>query len=130
MVFSAFSNFPKRDFSYLWKKIRAHAHARNIMSRPKKELTGACLIFAALLWAVLTFHEECFLRKVEDLSLFMFNGGFILDSLQIPGGILSVAGSFLTQFLHLPWLGSLIWILLLLASALLPATAFATPSRY
>ena len=130
MVFSAFSNFPKRDFSYLWKKIRTHAHARNIMSRPKKELTGACLIFAALLWAVLAFHEECFLRKVEDLSLFMFNGGFILDSLQIPGGILSVAGSFLTQFLHLPWLGSLIWILSLLASARLTAKAFDIPSRY
>lgn len=88
------------------------------------------LILAVLLWLGLAFHESCVLRKVDDLSLFLFDRLFITESLGTPGGFLGLAGSFLTQFLHLPWLGSLIWVLLLLAASELTAGAFDIPKRF
>jgi hypothetical protein len=88
------------------------------------------ILLAALLWAVLTFHETYYLRKVDDLSLFLFDRLFLMDSLRVPGGLLGLAGSFLTQFLHLPWLGSLVWVLLLWVSARLTANVFNIPQRF
>lgn len=87
-------------------------------------------MLAALLWAVLAFHETSYLRKIEDLSLFLFDRLFVIETLRVPGGLLGLAGSFLTQFLHLPWLGSLIWVLLLIASAALTSKAFKIPERF
>ena len=71
---------------------------------------------AAILWCVLVLKEQYFLYKVEDLSVFLFDKLFIAECFRIPGGFLGLAGSFLTQFLHLPWLGALLWVLLLLTS--------------
>lgn len=86
-------------------------------------------ILALLLWGALMLREQFFLKKVEDLSLFLFEWPFLRDTLLIPGGFLGYLGSFLTQFLHLPWLGSLIWILLLLISYQLTIKAFKIPAR-
>lgn len=81
-------------------------------------------ILALALWCTLTFREQYFLKKVEDLSVFLFDRQFILESLRIPGGILGLTGSFLTQFLHLPWLGALIWVALLLLAYRLTIRVF------
>lgn len=81
-------------------------------------------ILALALWCTLTFREQYFLKKVEDLSVFLFDKQFILESLRIPGGILGLAGSFLAQFLHLPWLGALIWVALLLLAYRLTIRVF------
>ena len=71
-------------------------------------------LFALLLWVMLITQGSIFLKKVEDLSLFMFDWQYFKDAILIPGGLLGITGSFLTQFLFIPWLGSLIWVLLLL----------------
>ena len=100
------------------------------MSINKKVAKYLPLMLAALLWAVLAFHETSYLRKIEDLSLFLFDRLFVIETLRVPGGLLGLAGSFLTQFLHLPWLGSLTWVLLLIASAALTSKAFKIPERF
>ena len=81
-------------------------------------------LLAVVLWCILTFRYQFFLKKVEDLSVFLFDKQFFLESFRIPGGILGLAGSFLAQFLHLPWLGSLIWVLSLLSAYYLTARVF------
>ena len=71
-------------------------------------------ILAVILWCLLAFKEQYYLKKVEDLSVFLFDKLFILEWFKTPGGFLGLAGMFLTQFLHLPWLGALLWVVLLL----------------
>lgn len=88
------------------------------------------LFLALILWCILTFREPFFLKKVEDLSIFMFDKLFITDSFRIPGGFLGLAGSFLTQFLHLPWLGALIWVSLLLLAYYLTIRVMHIPNGY
>lgn len=99
------------------------------MFRSKKLLTGIGILLAAALWAVLVFHDSQFLRKTEDLSLFLFDRLFVLEAFKTPGGVLGLAGSFLTQFLHYPWLGALIWVVLLALSVRLSAKAFDIPDN-
>lgn len=84
---------------------------------------------AVILWCVLTLREQFFLYKVEDLSVFLFDKLFIAEGLSIPGGFLGLAGSFLTQFLHLPWLGALLWVLLLLTAYQLTVRVFSIPEN-
>lgn len=85
---------------------------------------------AALLWIILATREQYFLHKIEDLSLFMFDWNFIKDSLSVPGGLLGVAGSFLTQFLYIPWAGALIWVILLLMIYQLTIRALNIPQSF
>ena len=87
-------------------------------------------ILAALLWAVLVIFEHFFLKKVENLSVFLFDWQYLKEGLSIPGGFLGLAGSFLTQFLHLPWLGSLIWVILLLVVFQLTVKVFNIPEQF
>ena len=84
---------------------------------------------AAILWAVLTFTESAQLRKIEDLSLFLFDWNFLNDSFAIPGGFLGWVGSFFTQFLHVPWLGALIWVTMLYAATALTKRIMCIPDR-
>lgn len=71
------------------------------------------VFLAVVLWAILTFAEWPFLKKVADQSLFLFDMDFISDALTVPGGVLGMAGAFFTQMLCLPWLGALVWTVLL-----------------
>jgi len=85
---------------------------------------------AVLLWVILATYGQYFLKKVEDLSIFMFDWQYFKEAIQIPGGFLGVAGAFFTQFLYLPWLGSLIWVFLLLITYQLTIKAFKMPERF
>ncbi|MBO7436458.1 MAG: sulfite exporter TauE/SafE family protein [Bacteroidaceae bacterium] len=87
-------------------------------------------LLAVILWCILVFKEQFFLKKVEDLSVFLYDKLFLAENLDIPGGFLGLAGSFLTQFLHLPWLGALIWVVLLLSAYFLTVRAFRIPDQY
>ena len=87
-------------------------------------------ILATLLWIVLATRGQFFLRKVEDLSLFLFDSEYISDALSTPGGLLGVASSFLTQFLCYPWAGAFIWTVLLLIIYQLTVKAFDIPRVY
>lgn len=84
-------------------------------------------ILAVLLFIVLATNGQYFLKKVEDLSVFLFDWLYFKDTVQIPGGFLSLAGAFLTQFLYLPWLGAIIWTILLLAAYQLTVKALELP---
>lgn len=86
-------------------------------------------ILAALLWIMLATHGHYFLKKVEDLSIFMFDWLYFKDAIQIPGGFLGVAGAFFTQFLYLVWIGSIIWTILLLTAYQLSIKAFQIPEH-
>ena len=86
-------------------------------------------LFALLLWVMLITQGNFFLKKVEDLSLFMFDWQYFKNAILIPGGLLGITGSFLTQFLFIPWLGSLIWVLLLLITYQLTIKAFNLPEQ-
>ena len=85
---------------------------------------------ALLLWLLLITQGRFFLKKVEDLSLFLFDWQYFIEAILIPGGLLGAAGSFFTQFLYLPWLGSLIWVLSLLITYLLTTKAFNLPNQF
>ena len=119
-------------------KIRTCAHAltvifMNVSTNNKKDKLAGQLfralpyILAAVLWILLITCGQYYLRKVEDLSVFMFDWMYFREAIAIPGGFLGVAGSFFTQFLHLPWLGSLMWIFILLCVYQLTVRAFCIP---
>ena len=100
-----------------------------------KQLSGQLLkyiplLLAVILWFLLSFQERYFLKKVEDLSIFLFDRLFIMESLKTPGGFLGLAGSFLTQFLYIPWIGALIWVSLLLLAYYLTIRVFRIPEKY
>ena len=65
-------------------------------------LAKARWILPVALWVVLTFFAYEYLYKVEERSLFIFDTFWLKDFLFKPSGILSCAGLFLTQFLHIP----------------------------
>lgn len=89
----------------------------------------APIIAAALvIWSVMTFANGDFLYRNGDLSLFIFGVDFLSESLNIPGGALSWLGSFFTQFLLIPWLGALLWVIMLFLAAAMTVRTFGIPS--
>ncbi len=84
-------------------------------------------ILAAFLWIYVSSVDGQVLKKAENLSLFQFDLQFMRQGLSVPGGMLGWAGAFFTQFLHFPWIGSLLWIILLLLSARLTAKSLQLP---
>jgi len=102
-------------------------HLDNNKEKAVKLIGYLPLLLAVVLWCILTFKEQYYLRKVEDLSVFLFDRMFIMESFRIPGGFLGLAGSFFTQFLYLPWLGALIWVSLLLLAYYLTIRVFRIP---
>ena len=91
-------------------------------------LSSGRWILPIALWVILSFFSYEFIIKVEAKSLFIFDTFWLKDFLLKPSGILSCFSLFLTQFLHIPWLGSMIWVLLLTASAELTRIVYRIPS--
>lgn len=107
----------------------SQVNTSNFKQLAERYLRYLPFLLALILWSVLTFKEHYYLKKVEDLSLFLFDSQFIVDSFSTPGGFLGLAGSFFTQFLHLPWLGALIWVAFLLISYKLTIRALRIPDE-
>ena len=124
VIFGAISHTHTRAILYLYMTPVISNNSKGLSRRLFKVLP---YILAVLLWAVLILRGQYFLKKVEDLSIFMFDWLYFKEALQIPGGFLGVAGSFFTQFLYLPWLGSFIWVILLLITYQLTVKAFNIP---
>ena len=101
-----------------------------IKGLPERLFRAFPYLLAALLWIILASYGQYYLKKVEDLSLFLFDWQYLKDSIRIPGGFLGIAGAFLTQFLYLPWLGSLIWVMILLIIYQLTVKAFRIPEKF
>lgn len=85
-------------------------------------------ILPIALWVAASFFSYEFIYKVEQRSLFIFDTFWLKDFLLKPSGILSCCSLFLTQFLHTPWLGTLVWVLLLTLSAELTRIIYKIPS--
>lgn len=88
---------------------------------------SAFVLLACYLTAVC---NENYLRKTEELSLFLPTWLFLKDCMTTPGGGLVWGGTFLTQFFYYPWLGSALFIALLLGLQYLVKKAFCIPDRY
>ncbi|HZK03317.1 MAG TPA: DUF6057 family protein [Bacteroidaceae bacterium] len=70
------------------------------------------LLMLTIMWITLSFFEHDQLLRVERESIFLFSRPFFDLCFAKAGGFLTYAGCFLTQFLFIPWLGSLILVLL------------------
>ena len=70
------------------------------------------VIAGALLWL-----ENDFLWKVQEQNLFLDTSLFFKEQMVVPGGLLSWAGTYLTQFFYYSWQGVLVlcllWLLLM-----------------
>lgn len=79
------------------------------------------LIFAAFLTLG---QNKLLLWKLQDLDIFIFSTQFWIDAIQKPGGLTLYLASFLNQFFYFPWLGTVIYLSLLLLVSQLTAQAF------
>lgn len=81
---------------------------------------------AIILWALtlvviasaMLFFESDLLWKVQQKNLFLNSSLYLKDQMVVPGGLLTWAGTWFTQFLYYPWLGVMMlcgWWLLLMA---------------
>lgn len=93
-------------------------------------LAKARWILPVLLWISLSLFAKEFLLKVEERSIFEFDSFWLKEFLDKPSGIISYCGLFFTQFLHIHWLGALIWVLLLAVSAELTRIVFKISTCY
>lgn len=102
--------------------------------RKENNITGllaeARWILPVILWVVLILFSKDYLLKVEERSFFEYDPFWLKEFLAKPSGILSCFSLFLTQFLHIPWLGALIWVVMLAVSAELTRTLLKIPARY
>ena len=80
-----------------------------------------------VLCVLLFFISHEFIYGVEEKSLFVYDLFWLKDFLCKPSGILSCCSMFFIQFLHIPWLGTLIWIILLILSAELTRIVYRIP---
>ena len=79
------------------------------------------------LCVILFFISHEFIYGVEERSLFVYDLFWLKDFLNKPSGILSCCSLFFTQFLHIPWLGALIWVAFLLITYKLTIRALRIP---
>ena len=84
-------------------------------------VTGAFVVFAYWILAV---KNGYMLRWYDEMSLFETTRIFFSQFLHYPGGLLRWAGTWLTQLLYHPWLGSSALIALWLLLAWLTKKAF------
>lgn len=84
----------------------------------------AAAIFAASVWSITSFLQGSLLQRIETESLFTYDSVSLRNALIVPGGLLDFNGAYLTQFLHIPALGSAIWVALLLLSAWMTVRTF------
>ena len=76
----------------------------------RKLIYPLLLCTAALIAAfvVIVSYESYYLTCVEELSLFLYTPQFLSQKLVVAGGMLSYVGTWLTQFLFVPWQGALV----------------------
>lgn len=84
---------------------------------PEKSIRTINIILTILFYMfILLFmgiYKLDFLFKAQELSLFLFEKDFFQEFMLIPGGLLGYTGCFFTQFFYYPWLGLLIFMLML-----------------
>lgn len=76
-----------------------------------------CLAALFVVVGALLFFEADLLWKLQEQNLFLDTPVFFNERMQVPGGLLSWAGTWLTQLFYDPWVGTLMlcacWLLLM-----------------
>ena len=89
-----------------------------------------CLAALLVVAGALLFFEADLLWKLQEQNLFLDTPIFFKEQMAVPGGLLSWAGTWLTQLFFYPWLGTLVlcasWLLLMW----LVKKAFALPNEW
>ena len=98
----------------------------------KKKISYVIVWFIALavIAGALLLFESNLLWKLQEMNLFLTTPMFFRDQMVVPGGLLSWAGTFLTQLFRWPWLGVLVlcgcwWLLMWLTKR-----AFRIPAQW
>lgn len=95
------------------------------------EYKWICLsLFVFIAYYLTVIHNKSFLIKVQELSLFLPTSLFFEDNMKTAGGLLAYIGTFFTQFFYVPWLGSTIYIFLLLLIRFLVSKAYRIPFKF
>jgi hypothetical protein len=76
------------------------------------------------------FYNAQFLAWAKEISLFLPTESFFMQQMQIAGGLLNYGGTFLTQFFYYLFVGSTLFVLLLLLVQSLLKKAFEIPKSY
>lgn len=87
-------------------------------------------LFFVLLWGVLAFYESALLRRIDNLSLFLYDDLYFEGMTSVPAGLLSYVGCYLIQFFHYPVLGAAIYVSMLYLVYFLTRKAFVIPREY
>lgn len=88
-------------------------------------MTALVIIAGVLLW-----FESDFLWRLQEQNLFLDTSLFFKEQMVVPGGLLSWAGTYLTQFFYYPWLGTLLLCLCWLSLMWLLKKAFQIPDQW
>ncbi|MDE5814022.1 MAG: hypothetical protein K2H72_07035 [Muribaculaceae bacterium] len=89
--------------------------------------TATTAVFVLLTYWLLAVKNGYMLRWYDEMSLFEPTRIFFRQSLYYPGGLLKWSGTWLTQLLYYPWLGSTALVVLWLLLAWLTRKAFRMP---
>ena len=89
-----------------------------------------CITALAAAFIVITGHEADYLTCVEEQSLFLDTPLFFRELVSVPGGLLSYAGCWFTEFLHNPAVGAVMICLWCGLTALLVRLTFRLPALF
>lgn len=75
------------------------------------------LVALVVITSALLLYEGHLLWKLQEMNLFLSTSMFLKEQMVVPGGLLTWAGMFFTQFFYWPWLGVLLlaawwWLLM------------------
>lgn len=94
-------------------------------------LVGSLLaigLFVTFCFVLLICFYGDYMHKIESLSIFLPVSSFLSTCLELPGGLLTWAGSFCTLSMRMPVLGAAVYSLLLLAVIIVTVKAFSVPN--
>ena len=89
-----------------------------------------CLAALLVVAGALLFFEADLLWKLQEQNLFLDTPIFFKEQMAVPGGLLSWAGTWLTQLFFYPWLGTLVLCASWLPLMWLVKKAFALPNEW
>lgn len=74
-----------------------------------RAVTRLFVVIVTIVLLILTYWLQAYrLTGLEESYIFLFDAGYIADSLSVPGGLAQLVASFLTQFMRYVWVGPLL----------------------
>lgn len=96
----------------------------------KVAVVAAIIVLVAIAAVMACKYEGDVLYRVQELNLFLYTPLFFSQQFVVPGGFLTWAGTYFTQYFYHPWMGvtllSLWWLLLMWITA----RTFRIPSKW